>query len=243
MHTEMTLRRLSFLACFLGVLGMALPVVAGGLPDTGQSLCYNTSTTTDCVSDSSYPRQDGGVSSTLSYTKIDSSGNEMDVSASGWACARDNHTSLLWEVKTADLGLRDGTHRYVWFIENNLTNGGNEGGGDVPASACGAALSDGCSTTSYIERINNLGLCGASDWRLPTQMELLTLVHSGNVRPTIDTNFFPNTASLPYWSSTTYAVNPLNAWGVHFGYGATHAVPKSEANAVRLVRGVWGQQP
>jgi hypothetical protein len=227
---------------FLPVLFLCLAsgsALSGSLPDTGQTNCYNTSATTDCVSDTTYPRQDGFDSSALGYTKIDATGNELDSSATGWSCVRDNQTGLIWESKTADQGTRDASYRYAWYLEDKATNGGNEGGGAVPASACGSTLPDGCSTTSYWEMVNSQGLCGATDWRLPTQAELLTLVHAGNQKPSIDTGFFPNTASVPYWSSTTYARIPGHAWGVHFGYGAAHAESKSVPNAVRLVRGTW----
>lgn len=211
------------------------------MPDTGQTACYNNFGTTDCINDSNYPRQDGSLASTPAYTKLDGAGNELDASAANWSCVRDNSTGLVWENKTADASLHGVGHRYTWY--DNVSNGGVSGGVDF-ADTCGNTLDgDVCVTKNFVAIVNAANICGANDWRIPNQMELLTLVHAGNIRPAIDTNFFPNTASVPYWSSATYAVNPLNAWGVHFGYGATHAVPKSEPNAVRLVRGTWGQQP
>lgn len=223
-------------------LCLALPIpvaVASELPDTGQTTCYGFSGVTDCVADASYPRQDGAVSAPMSYTKLDGSGNALDAAALDWACVRDDATGLVWEAKTADGGLQDKGHRYAWLSGDALSNGGKHGGTD-DKSMCGESLAWlPCSTEFYVGIVNERGLCGANDWRVPTQVELLTLVHAGKSKPTIDTSFFPNTVSGPYWSATTYATIPSQAWGVHFGYGAAHAEPKGAGNAVRLVRGTW----
>lgn len=217
----------------------------GQLPGTGQTACYTTASsgTTDCISDPIFPRQDGSRAATLNYTKIDASGSDLDATAASWVCVRDNTTGLTWEIKTPDGGLRGAVHRYAWKNSDTSRNGGNTGSiGDM--NSCGMTLgAQTCNTESYIAAVNATNACGASDWRLPSQMELLTLVHAGNLRPAIDTSYFPNTTHTPYWSATPHAMNPANAWGVHFGYGAAHAENKTAANAVRLVRGTWGQQP
>jgi hypothetical protein len=217
----------------------ALLAIPGGLPDTGQANCYSTSSTTDC-GDTSYPRQDGLISNAgLPYTKIDAAGNEIDQGAAQWSCVRDNSTGLIWEHKASDGALHDVNHRYAWLNSDSASNGGNAGANADPAQCNSTLLWLPCTTEYFVSIVNERGLCGATDWRLPTQAELLTLVHAGNQKPSIDTSFFPNTASVPYWSSTTYARIPGHAWGVHFGYGAAHAESKSAPNAVRLVRGTW----
>jgi hypothetical protein len=65
---------------------------------------------------------------------------------------------------------------------------------------------------------------GFSDWRLPTIVELNTIVdqtalgfHSGN--PCVDPIFGPTVASF-YWSATTVAGDPSNVRIVDFGNGA-----------------------
>jgi hypothetical protein len=51
--------------------------------------------------------------SSSTYTKIANNGANLPDSAllgtgpTDWACTRDNRSGLLWEVKTADSGLRD----------------------------------------------------------------------------------------------------------------------------------------
>jgi hypothetical protein len=208
------------------------------LPDTGQTSCFTSSSSTDCASDASFPRQDGSLGSAPAYTKLDASGNALDAAAPTWTCVRDNATGLTWETKTTDGGLFSVEHRHLWFNPLASQNGGEAGSADV-SDTCGNTIGLACNTANYVGYVNESGYCGATDWRVPTQTELLTLVHAGNLKPSIDTNFFPNTASVPYWSSTTYAMTPSYAWGVHFGYGAAHAESKSAPNAVRLVRGTW----
>ncbi len=201
-------------------------------------MCFNSSGVTDCASDTSHPRQDGSIGTNPGYAKLDAAGNALDAAAPAWACVRDEATGLTWEAKTEDGGLRSVEHRHLWFNPVANGNGGEPGSADV-SDTCGNTIGFACNTANYVSYVSESALCGATDWRLPTQAELLTLVHAGNQKPSIDTGFFPNTASVPYWSSTTYARIPGHAWGVHFGYGAAHAESKSVPNAVRLVRGTW----
>lgn len=91
------------------------------------------------------------------------------------------------------------------------------------------------SAVTYCE---NLTLGGYSDWRLPTVMELSTLVNSGTYNPAIDADFFPNTMSSFFsWSSTTNANYTGDAWYVVFNYGYVDYDLKSYTNYVRAVRG------
>lgn len=75
-------------------------------------------------------------------------------------------------------------------------------------------------------------------WRLPNVKELSSIADKSLPAPTIDSNVFPATPSLPFWSATPYPSIPVSAWYVDFSSGA---VMKNQPRAttpynVRLVR-------
>ena len=74
------------------------------------------------------------------------------------------------------------------------------------------------------------------DWRVPTKEELQTLA-SDKQSPTINQTAFPKTPSWWYWSSSTCANGPDDAWLVYFLNGAVYASLKTNDYPVRLVRG------
>ena len=98
-----------------------------------------------------------------------------------------------------------------------------------------------CNTNAYIAALNAADLCGeaANDWRLPTDRELLGIVHNGLLNfstAMIDVNYFPATQSNRYWTSDTFAPDPSVAWFVNFGNGDATVELKSSSYYVRLVR-------
>ena len=89
--------------------------------------------------------------------------------------------------------------------------------------------------TDAIAYCEDLTLGGHSDWRLPNNKELQSIVDYGKYHPSIDT-VFTNTASYDYWSSTTRASYTDSAWSVHFYSGNTVSDLKSYSSHVRCVR-------
>lgn len=84
--------------------------------------------------------------------------------------------------------------------------------------------------------INEQGLAGYNDWRVPTIEELRTLVIKGR-SPATDTKYFPATPASFFWSSSPYANNSDYAWDIYFGNGYDYGSSKKDAEYVRLVRG------
>lgn len=161
------------------------------------------------------------------YTKIANDGSELSDSAElgtgakDWACTKDNNTGLIWEVKTTDGGLRDMKKTYTNYTPDY-----------DPNKLYGAETN----ADGFVIDVNSQGLCGASDWRMPTKDELLGIVKKGNA-PAIDTTYFPNTQSNFFWSSSPGANGSNYAWIVSFVSGSSSGFSKGYGYGfVRLVR-------
>ena len=90
---------------------------------------------------------------------------------------------------------------------------------------------------SALSECNELTLAGYNDWRLPSQRELKSIVDYTVKDPAVNEEYFPNTVSSLYMSSTTSADSPIFAWGVYFHNGSDSWNLKSDSNYVRAVRG------
>jgi hypothetical protein len=78
---------------------------------------------------------------------------------------------------------------------------------------------------------------GFNDYRLPTVEELFLLADRTRGDPAIDTEFFPDTPSDWFWSSTPYASPPGGyAWFVGFSFGYSLWDNHSSLGFVRAVR-------
>lgn len=137
-------------------------------------------------------------------------------------CMRDDLTGLIWEVKGVS-GVRGSGNTY--------TNFGDSSPGDA---------------SDYVAQINALGLCGFTDWRLPTADELFSIVNFGKATgPLIDAVAFPNTPAGFYWTSTIYRNIAASKFFVLFENGYIAAGDGNGAQnpnqnrrmLVRLVRG------
>lgn len=241
----------------LKYLNTSPPTTATGkLNDTGITWCVGGSSNhLDCPV-SGYEGQDaevgrdaqakagilekvGGGKGGFDFTKLDANGNPLPESASQWSCVKDNHTGLIWEVKTNGVGLHFRYDRYNWYNPDSSTNGGHPGYQDDDGDICYGYNENNeatyCNTHAYVERVNTQGLCGASDWRLPNKEELRSIVTYSTTQPAIDTDFFPKTQSSTYWSSSPYAYSDDSAWSVFFFHGSGAYLKDSDLR-VRLVR-------
>ena len=233
--------------------------VSGPVNDTGITTCSDFVSNGLPCPKATYPGQDaeygrdiaaqigtltkiGAGRAGFDFTKLDVGGNSLSATATSWSCVRDNFTGLVWEVKTDDGGLRDKNNTFAWYNPDVNTNGG--GNGEQNGGICTGGIN--CDTYSYVQAANNQNLCGFSDWRLPWQEELRSIVDYdyslfANYMPTIDAGYFPGTLtgslSDAYWSASPEAALTGYAWCVDFYDGRSITCDKFYHYQARLVRG------
>ena len=214
------------------------------LNDTGITTCSDASTNGLTCPQIGYEGQDAEYGRDLtvnndtdghagfSFTKLDSNGIALPFSAPGWDCVLDNITGLIWEMKTTT-GLQTSAYTYTWYNSTGINDGGLAG--TANGGVCFDAVN--CDTEKFVAAVNATGLCGASDWHLPSRYELLSIVNNNIDYPSIDVNYFPNSQIIRYWTSSPNAEGGTRAWSVHFIDGYVNDYVKSTSYAVRLVRG------
>ena len=175
----------------------------------------------------------------VGFTRICHSGEAAGVGAcpalpvigpgrTDWGCTRANESGLLWEIKTVEPGPRHPDRTFSQFTP--AYNPSRELGGVNDAEG-------------YVGAVNAQRLCGASDWRLPTRLELLGLVDYRGAPNTlaIAAAYFPNPptklSKSVFWSGSAAAGAGTNAWGVDFADGSAGDDNRSVNYALRLVSG------
>lgn len=169
----------------------------------------------------------------------DSGGNEMPCAGTGQdgelrrgeprgylnpgdGTLRDKRTALMWEKLSNDGTIHDKDNTYTW-----------------------------AEAFAKIDDLNVAAFAGFTDWRLPNESELETILNRGTYFPAVSAEF--NTACPSgctvltcsctvsadeiTWSSTTYLKSPSSAWLVNFYDGTAYVDPKSTPHHVRAVRG------
>jgi len=116
------------------------------------------------------------------------------------------------------------------------------GDGTVTDTATGlmwqqATPADNMSWPEALSHCENMRLGLYGDWRLPSIVELASIVDLGRVAPAIDAGYFPDTIQSFYWSASTDMDPTGNAWLVNMHAGYSGRFVKSETYYVRAVRG------
>ncbi|WP_406828651.1 DUF1566 domain-containing protein [Microbulbifer sp. ARAS458-1] len=157
---------------------------------------------------------------------------------SQWACIEDLESGLVWEVKRPGSGhAHSADSSYSWFDPESDTNSDANGQGQCYLDGALTSGAD-CNSRAFADRVRAEGLCGRSNWRVPSADELHTLVeqqaagqyrHTGNgVFPSIEAK-----GGTPYWSAD--GADAQTAWALDFTSGEAVATPPSTALNLRLV--------
>jgi len=91
---------------------------------------------------------------------------------------------------------------------------------------------------------DGLTLEASSDWRLPSRIELLSIVDAAKVAPALDTTLFPGVppggafSPVWFWTASVNVQSPdANGWCVDFATGAAGWGKFADSDYVRCVRG------
>lgn len=98
-------------------------------------------------------------------------------------------------------------------------------------------LADTITWEGALAYANSLSLAGKTDWRLPNVKELHSLNDENLYKPSFNKDYFINTLSGNYWSSTTMVNTATVAWDINIDYGIVSYNNKTVKEHVLLVRG------
>lgn len=103
----------------------------------------------------------------------------------------------------------------------------------------GAGCAAGSATTMSWDvatsSCTGMTFAGHSDWRLPNISELLTIADYSTSTPAINSVYFPNSSSTPYWTSSP-ELRQRFTWVVTFDWGESNYEVDSSLYVVRCVR-------
>ena len=200
----------------------------------------NTTSANDGVYSVVVTNSAGSVTSsnaTLTVAKYSLVANGSGSTYATTDCVKDNNTGLIWEGKPTT-GTRAGNLTYSNY--DSITGLQSAINTDVTQDHIDASTN----SIGHRNLVNTSALCGYTDWRLPTVVELLGLVDltststycpSSCISIKIDGAWFPNSVASYYWSSSPATGN--QAYRVGFEYGLSSSSSRGVAQLVRLVRG------
>lgn len=170
------------------------------------------------------------------YQALGDDGQPLENAEHPGSCVLDQFTGLMWQVKSESPGLNDWHNTYSWYNPQEPSGPELDYRGTANGGSC---TGSNCDTWDYVKAINQTGLCGYHDWRMPSRDALASISDSRKMQspPTINTKFFPYTQPDEYWSGNDYHFQWDSAWTWNYKYGHDRVDWKSSAKYVRLVRG------
>ena len=142
----------------------------------------------------------------------------LQACASGLACERASGTASCLDPEWAEWPV-PGNESYTDDLDGTVTDNVTR---LMWQQSVAPSLYTQASAVSYC---GQLPLAGHHDWRLPTQIELLSIVDYTRANPCIDGDYFKDTPTFAaFWSSTPNETGS-GGWGVTFTYGTSGTNP------------------
>jgi len=191
------------------------------------------------------------------FLKISQSGEALSANESQWSCVLDDRTGLYWEIKKYD----DSDLQNGWWKYSMATPPDRNMPDNYDFGQCLNSISyydnKYCNAFEYIEELNEIELCGFTDWRIPEKEELSSIVRcyedsieppldecgEGHITPALNDKFFPEFHGYTYWTSSRISENSdpeipdYGYWYVSFENGYVSKAESHNAIFVRAVRG------
>lgn len=168
--------------------------------------------------------------------KATDAGTSCRIVDNGDGTLTDLDTGLMWEEKTLVMGPHFAGDFYSWANAGMVTIPNGTAFTNLLGALNEEQSADGNTVTTAC-------FAGHCDWRLPTILELETLVdlaapgcNMGGGAPCVIAGM-GETPSFFHLSSTTSSTDPTDVWGVDFEFGTTFASGKSGSGPVKAVRG------
>ena len=137
-----------------------------------------------------------------------------------WACVEDTQTGLHWEVKAPNENPQYAYSTYSW----KTVERGSDNGGSCAVDQAGMPWVEyrPCDAQDLMDHLNQIRLCGLTDWRLPTALELRAIMFS-NPYPgerMLLATLLPRIPHSPYWTADYKEQHGrLIAQTIHLGNG------------------------
>jgi hypothetical protein len=179
-----------------------------------QNLCTNG--TTECSPTSSTNAVSCAVSSNgcTAWQTIETCGSGFVCEAhSSFACV--DPTWAEWTMPNSPVDVANGAPNAQHYTDN--------GDGTVTDMVTGLVWQQATQQSNC----QGVSFAGYSDWRVPSMIELFSIVDPSSINPSIDTTYFPNTPAAYFWSSEVYPSALNDYWVVSFYDGNTYNNPSS----------------
>ncbi|MFT3922978.1 MAG: DUF1566 domain-containing protein [Myxococcales bacterium] len=96
-----------------------------------------------------------------------------------------------------------------------------------------AAASDAMDWQTAAKYCADLSAAGGG-FRLPSRIELLSLLDPSRVSPALDADVFPDQPGSPYWSDSPLADNHDRRWAIEMQFSTQFALPRELDKALRV---------